>query len=158
MANVGNPAALSGPAPDISNLTPREQFARLNDRVMQAAQINDTTTIFTFWPMALGAYQNLSDTERDVDARYHMATLYLMITQYPEVQALADTILQISPDNLLGFYLQGMLAEYQSDTLGMRTAQADFVKHYQAEIQKQRSEYLDHRPILDSYYREGGGK
>ena len=37
MANAGNstgtaPAAL-GPAPDISNMTPREQFARLNDRV-----------------------------------------------------------------------------------------------------------------------------
>ncbi len=156
MANSGNTSPILGqPAPDISGMSLKEQFARLNDRVMDAAQRRDSTTVFTFWPMALGAYQNLPPADRDIDTRYHMATLYLMLTQYPEVLALADTILIESPGNLFGYYLQGMVATFEGDSATARAAHARFRERYPAEIVKQQTEYLDHRPTLDQYYRQG---
>ncbi len=113
MANAGNagsgqaasgaPAGFpSGPAPDISNMTPREQFDRLDARIMQAADKGDTATVVTFTPMALGAYANLPAADRDIDARYDAAMLEAQVGMLPEAKALADTILQLAPDNLLG--------------------------------------------------------
>src|SRR5687767_501714 len=70
MANAGNAAPGSpggagvdpggslatGPAPDISAMTPAERFIRLNNRVMEAAGRGDSATVVNFTPMALGAY------------------------------------------------------------------------------------------------------
>lgn len=145
-----------GPAPDISNLTPREQFARLNDRVMSAAEAGDTTTVITFWPMAYGAYQQLLPGDRDVDARYHMATLFLLVGQFPEVLALADTIFTEAPDNLMGWYLRALVAEFQGDSTRARDARAAFLRHYPAQIAEPRGEYLDHRDLLDAFRASAG--
>lgn len=167
MGNVGTPGAEGaaptsggglpvGRAPDISNLTPREQFARLNDRVMTAAESGDTTTVINFWPMAQGAYQNLSAADRDTDARYHMATLQLMIGDIPSTLALADTIQAESANNLIGWYLRGIVAEVQGDSTRARAARSAFAEHYAAEIIKPRQEYIDHRPLLEQYKQRAG--
>jgi hypothetical protein len=165
MANVGTPGAEGpagsgglpvGRAPDISNLTPREQFARLNDRVMQAAESGDTTTVINFWPMAEGAYQRLPAADRDTDARYHMATLQLMIGNIPATLALADTIEAESPNNLIGSYLRGIVAEVEGDSTKARAARAAFVSNYDAEIAKPRQEYIDHRPLLEQFKQRSG--
>jgi hypothetical protein len=125
---------------------------------MSAADTSDTTTVITMWPMAAGAYDNLPEADRDVDARYHMATLHLLLTQYPPASALADTILAVSPNNLVGYYLKAIVAEQQGDSTTARSARAQFLKYYPAEIAKEQSEYLEHRPILDAYFRRDGGK
>ncbi len=153
---AGQPAAAPGgtalgPAPDISNLTPREQFARLNDRVMAAAETRDTSTVISFWPMAYGAYEQLLPGDRDVDARYHMATLYLLVGQFPEVLALADTIVTEAPENLMAWYLRALVAEYQGDSTRAREAQAAFNRLYPAQIDLPRGEYIDHREVLESF-------
>ena len=155
MANAGNatgtaPAAL-GPAPDISNMTPREQFARLNDRVMAAAEAGDSTTVITFWPMAAGAYENLLPGDRDIDARYHMATLHLLVGQFPAALALADTIMTESPDNLLGWYVRGVIAEFQADTARLTSSRQAFTRAYPAEIATGRDEYVHHTDMLRQY-------
>ena len=155
MANAGNstgaPPAALGPAPDISNMTPREQFARLNDRVMAAAEAGDSTTVITFWPMAAGAYENLLPGDRDIDARYHMATLHLLVGQFPAALALADTIMTESPNNLLGWYVRGVLAEFQADTTRLTSSRESFTRAYPAEIATGRDEYVHHADMLRQY-------
>jgi hypothetical protein len=153
MPNAGNATGglPAGPAPDISNMTPREQFARLNDRVMAAAESGDSTTVITFWPMAAGAYDNLLPGDRDVDARYHMATLHLLVGQFPPTLALADTILAESPGNLMGWYLRGVVAEFQGDSATMRAAREEFRKGFDAELAKGHDEYVHHADMLRQY-------
>lgn len=155
MANAGNSAAgaglPAGRAPDISNLTPREQFARLNDRVMAAAEAGDSTTVINFWPMAAGAYENLLPGDRDIDARYHMATLHLLVGQFPATLALADTIMSESPDNLMAWYLRGVVAEFQGDSAAMRAAQAAYASAFDAEMAKGNDEYVHHADMLRQY-------
>jgi hypothetical protein len=156
MANVGTPggttAALpEGPAPDISGMTPREQFTRLNDRIMTAAERGDTSTVISFWPMAAGAYDNLPVGDRDVDARYHMATLHLLVGRIPATLALADTILAESPGNLMGWYLRAVAAEFQGDSTVAREARRRFRDGYDGEIAKGLPEYVEHAPLLRSF-------
>lgn len=157
MANAGNVGGtLDGRrAPPLDDMTPREQFARLNDRVMAAAEAGDSTTVINFWPMAAGAYDNLLPGDRDIDARYHMATLHLLVGQFPPTLALADTILAESPDNLMGWYLRGVVAEFQGDSAAMRTAQAEFRRLFDAELAKGHDEYVHHAEMLRQY--QGGG-
>lgn len=143
--------ALPGRAPDISGMTPREQFARLNDRVMAAAETGDTATVINFWPMAFGAYQQLSPDARDIDARYHMASLHLLVGQFPAVLALTDTIMTESPDNLVGWYLRSLVADFQGDSTRAREARSAFDRLYPTEIAKPRGEYIDHRDVLEAF-------
>ncbi len=155
MANPGNAAttgtAPTGPAPDISSMSPRERFDRLHDRVISAAERSDTNTVIQFWDMAAEAYNMLPATERDPDARYHMAALHLLVGRFPSARALADTILRDSPGNLTAYYLRGLAADFEGDTAALRAAQQDFRSHYAAEINKPQPEYTHHRPMLDAY-------
>src|SRR5690606_28445033 len=141
MANAGSAAGAAVPfdarrAPPIDDLTPREQFARLNDRIFAAAEAGDSTTVINFWPMAAGAYDNLLPGDRDIDARYHRATLHLLVGQFPPVLALADTIMTESPGNLLGWYLRGVVAEFQEDSVRMGEVRSEFERSFDAEMAK----------------------
>jgi len=164
MANAGNETATAtgqtaamptGPAPDISQMTPREQFTRLHDRIITAAQTGDSTTVIQFWPMAAGAYQNLPDSDRDADIHYQMAELHLLIGQFPQTLALADTILADSPGNLLGYYLQGIVADFQADSTAARAARRQFNQHFDTEMAKNRPEYLQNAPMLQGFHTGG---
>ena len=143
-ATGGRPA---GPAPDISQMSPRERFARLNDRVMQAAQSGDTATIVNFTPMALGAYAQLDSV--DVDARYHAATLNAQVGNFAAALALADTIEAEAPGNLLASIVRAEVAEAQGDQAMARRAYAAFLAGYDREVAKNRQEYQDHRALLE---------
>jgi hypothetical protein len=157
MANAGNAVGQLGPAPDITNLTPKERFQRLNDRVMSAAENGDTTTVITFWPMAAGAYEQLLPGDRDIDTRYHMATLYLMVGETDAALALADTMMTESPDNLLGWYVRGIVAEYQQDSSALAAARASFEAAFEAEIAKDHEEYVHHADLLRGWRAAAGG-
>lgn len=158
MANAGNPAAAgANPAagtttpPDISNMTPRERFTRLSDRVTAAAEKGDSTTVIQFWPMAQQAYGMLLPGDRDIDARYHMATLELMISDFPATLAQADTILTEAPNNLMAFYLRSVVAEIQQDKTARTAADQAFKDHFDAEMASGRSEYTDHDAMLRQF-------
>src|SRR5512147_1927123 len=60
---VGGTAAAA--PPDISNMSPRERFDRLYNRVMQAAQSGDEATVSRVTPMALMAYAQLDSLDAD---------------------------------------------------------------------------------------------
>jgi len=139
-------------APDISNMTPKEQFDRLIDRITAAAEQGDTATLARFWPMASGAYQNLPAGDRDNDARFHMGWLHVLAGQYAEASALADTILTFAPNHLLGYYLQAGVARARGDSARVRTITAAFRSHFDAEVAKTDvAEYVQHRAMLDKF-------
>ncbi len=152
MANAGNAGAGGTVAPDISNMTPKEQFSRLVDRVTAAAERGDTAMVTRFWPMASGAYQNLLAADRDADARFHMGWLHLFAAQYPEVKALADTIMAASPDHLFGYYLRASVAQAQGDLVGARAASKAFRANFAVEMARtNRPEYAQHRAMLEKF-------
>ena len=145
-ASTGGPA---GAAPDISQMTPRERFDRLFNRIMEAAARGDSVQIQRFTPMALGAYNQLDSI--DVDARYHAAVLRTQVGDFPGARALADTILTQSPGHLFGYVVRGTAAELQNDRPALARARRDFLAHYDAAMRANRVEYLEHRPVLDEF-------
>lgn len=151
-AGPGATGGPSGPAPDISRMTPRERFDRLFNRIMQAAEQGNRAEVERFTPMALGAYSQL-DTF-DADARYHAAVLQLQAGNTPAALALADTILTGSPGHLFGYVVRGEAARLQNDTARLAAARRDFLAHYEAESKAKRVEYLEHQPVLDEFKQE----
>jgi hypothetical protein len=135
--------------PDISNMTPRERFDRLYNRVMAAAESGDQATVTQFTPMAIQAYGQL-DT-RDPDARFHLALLSLHTGDPATVEALADTILQEAPGHLFAYMIRGAQARFAGDDVALKQAYADFLGHYEAEMAGGRPEYGDHRRSVDDF-------
>jgi double zinc ribbon protein len=144
-------AGAGGSPPDISRMTPRERFDRLFNRIMQAADQGDSTTVLRFTPMALGAYAQLDST--DADARYHAAVLRIQVGDMPGALALADTILARNPGHLFGYVIRGTVADLQHNTARRRQAQRDFRAHFSAESAAGRVEYQEHQPTLDEFRR-----
>ena len=133
----------SGAAPpDISNLSPRERFDKLFDRIMRAAEANDGNTVTSFAPMALGAYQMLDSV--DADARYHAALIMLHTGDVAGAKALADTIVKTQPGHLFGYVIRGTIARFEKDTRTLNQSYRDFLAHYEAETKAKRPEYEAH--------------
>lgn len=135
--------------PDISNMSPRERFNRLYNRVMQAAQSGDEATVTRFSPMALMAYAQLDTI--DADARYHAALIKVHTGDVEASRALADTILTESPGHLFGYIIQGTVARFRKDEKALDRAYSGFLKHYDSEMKAGRPEYQEHRTSLDDF-------
>jgi hypothetical protein len=154
MANPGVAGGTFGPspgspAPDISQMTPRERFDRLFNRIMQAAEQGDSGQVLRFTPMALGAYAQLDTI--DADARYHAAVLRLQVGDPAGASALADTILTQSPGHLFGYLIRGTAARLTNDTAAYARAGRDFLAHYNSEMAAGRVEYREHAPLIEEF-------
>jgi predicted nucleic acid-binding Zn ribbon protein len=152
MANAGNASAaspLASRAPDISQMTPRERFDRLFDRVMGAAERGDTATVSQFSPMALGAYGMLD--RFDADARYHAAMIHLTIGEVNTAKALADTIQKEVPNHLFGYLIRGEAADKVNDLAALNASYRAFLGAYDAQIRADRIEYREHQTALDDF-------
>lgn len=143
------PAPAAGQPPDISNMSPRERFNRLYDRVMKAAQSGDAATATRFTPMALAAYAQLDTV--DSDARYHAALLEVHAGDLQGTLALADTMLAKSPGNLLAYMVRGSAARFGKDDAALARAYADFLAHYDAEIRKSDPGYTEHHTAIEDF-------
>lgn len=145
---AGGAAAGGGPPPDISNMSPRERFDRLYNRIMTAAENGDEATVTNFTPMALSAYGMLDTV--DADARYHAALIKLHTGDIDGATALGDTILGNNPGHLFGYIVLGTVARFRKDDAGLNKAYSGFLRHYDAEMKAGRAEYSDHaRSITD---------
>lgn len=151
----GAPAAsAAGPIPDISNLSPRERFDRLYDRVMRASSSGDAATVTQFAPMAVSAYGMLDSV--DIDARYDVAVIKLHVGDIAGAKALADTIIRAAPTHLFGYMIRATVARFSGDSAGARTANAAFLRHYPGEIARARPEYEKHRTSIDAFKTQVG--
>jgi len=151
-AAAGDTTARAGGAPDISQLTPRERFDRLFNRIMQAAEQGDTAQVRRFTPMALGAYAQLDTI--DVDARYHAAVIRLQTGDVASAHALADTILEQSPNHLFGYIVRGTAATLADDPGARSQAEREFLRRYDREMAAGRPEYRDHAQVIEEFKRE----
>ena len=161
MANAGNAAPggapagdpggplPTGPAPDISAMTPAERFIRLNNRIMEAAARGDSAAVVNFTPMALGAYAQLDSVSND--ERYHAAVLNAQVGRTAEALALTDTMLAVVPGYLLAYVIRADVAQYQNDRARAAAAMLAFDSAYAREIGTRRAEYVDHRNVLDEF-------
>ena len=149
---VGASGQAEAAAPDISQLSPKERFDRLYNRVMQAAQSGDQATMSRFMPMALGAYEMLDSA--DADARYHAALLRVHNGDVAGSRALGDSILAMQPGHLLGYVVLGTTARWAKDDAALAKAYREFLAHYDAEMKAERREYGEHKASIDGFRRE----
>lgn len=142
-------------APDISNLSPRERFDRLYDRIMRASSSGDAATVQQFAPMAISAYGMLDSV--DLDARYDVAVIKLHVGDIAGATALADTIVRTAPTHLFGYMLRATIARFGGDSVAARTARAAFLRNYPAELRRGRPEYEEHRSAIEAFKAEADG-
>jgi hypothetical protein len=141
----------AGLPPDISQMTPRERFDRLYNRIMRSAESGDENAVTQFAPMALQAYAQLD--RFDADARYHAAMLRMHTGDVAAAQALADTILAETPGHLLGYVLLGTVARFQKDSQALARNYQEFLKHYDAEMKAKRPEYTEHARSIEDFHK-----
>ncbi len=115
---AGGAAAGGEAPPDISNMSPRERFDRLYNRIMTAAENGDEATVTNFTPMALSAYTMLDTV--DADARYHVALIKLHTGDIDGATALGDTILATTPGHLFGYIVLGTVARFRKDDAALK--------------------------------------
>jgi hypothetical protein len=138
-------------APDISNLTPREQFGRLADRIETAMAAGDTATVVRFFPMAEAAFANLTDSTRDNDARFHMSLLRVRVGHFPAAIAEVDSIAAKAPKHLFVSYLRAIIGDLKNDSASATMARRTFRDNFAAEMALNRPEYQMHREMLDQF-------
>ncbi|HEX7337701.1 MAG TPA: hypothetical protein VF252_10875 [Gemmatimonadales bacterium] len=142
--------ALAEAPPDISNLSPRERFNRLYNRIMTAAQAGDEATATRFMPMALMAYAQLDTV--DADARYHLALLKAHNGEVDASRALADSILARDPRHLFGYVIRGTVARFRKDQKSLNAAYEGFLTRYDEEMKAGRQEYEEHRTSIRDFH------
>lgn len=142
--------ALAEAPPDIGNMSPRERFNRLYNRIMTAAQAGDEATATRFMPMALMAYAQLDTV--DADARYHLALLKAHNGEVDASRALADSILARDPRHLFGYVIRGTVARFRKDQKGLNAAYEGFLTRYDEEMKAGRQEYEEHRTSIRDFH------
>lgn len=141
----------SGGPPDLSQMTPRDAFLRLHDRIMGALEQGDTATATQFTPMAIQSYGMLSSAERDFDIRYHAATLLMGSNDLDAAKALTDSMAREVPGHLFVDMLRAGIAEGKDDPAATKRAYRQFLMDFDAQVATGRREYVDHRPLLDAF-------
>jgi len=144
--------APAGGMPDLSQMTPREQFDRLYNRVMTASEQGDTATANRFSPMALMAYQNLPEV--DQDARYHAAMLRLHGGDIEGAQQLADSIGTVQKGHLFSYVLNAAIARFTGDQAGLKRSYEGYLGALDGETAAGRTEYQDHKTMLDNFTKQ----
>jgi hypothetical protein len=142
----------NGVPPDLSQMSPRDQFDRLYNRIMTASEQGDTATANRFSPMALMAYQNLPEV--DQDARYHAAMLRLHGGDIPGAQALADSIGTLQKGHLFGYVLNAAIARFARDAARERQMYQGYLENLDREMAAGRLEYQDHKTMLDNFTKQ----
>jgi hypothetical protein len=135
--------------PDISQMSPRERFLRLHDRVLGAAERGDSATVIRFAPMAIQAYAMLD--AYDDDLRFHAGLIHLQVGETAAAIALADTIQAGSPGHLLAQILRADAAKQAGDPRAYDRSRRAFLADFDREIASGRPEYTEHRNVLDDF-------
>lgn len=137
----GTPAG-SGPAPDISAMSPAERADRLFNRIMALHQRNQPDSVQFFAPMALAAYQMIGTL--DADQRYHLGRIGEITGVAGLARAQADSILQRDPNHLLGLVLASSAARLARSDAEARGFDQRLLQAQRSELGKNLPEYRHH--------------
>lgn len=138
---AGDPASV-----DLASMSPRDAADRLFNRVMQSVSAGDSTQAAAFLPMAVSAYERVSDL--DLDGHYHFAILQLVAGDAAAARAQADSILAVEPDHLFGLFTAAQAEAARGNHSEARELYARFLESYDAEIARDRLEYREHAQVL----------
>lgn len=144
----GSPFSGEGVAPA------RRRFQQLVDMVSAAVEGGNSATVRHLSQEALTTFATIPPDQRDVDSRYHVAMLMAVAGDWAGALAEADSILAAFPDHLFGYYVRGVVAQLQHDSTGARQARTKFTAAYAREMASERPEYLEHRQLLEAFFRK----
>ena len=146
-----------GPAPDISNMTPREQAGRLYDRIMRYVEEGKKDSAQFFAPMALSSFEMLG-SELDLDARYDYGRVASETGNFDIAAAQADTILKQAPTHLLGLALAARTATQRGDAAAAARSWKAFLAAKDSEMKKNLPEYQAHASDIEQATRLASGR
>ena len=136
-----------GGAPDIANLSPSERANRLYSRIMVYAEAGKVDSVAFFAPMAMASHEMLEGPT--ADERYHFGRI-AEVTNVPAVaKAQADTILQATPNNLLGLLLAARAARMTGDNAAAKRFDQRLLKALEPELTTRLPDYDMHRAEID---------
>jgi len=141
-----------GAPPDISQMSPRERFLRLSDRIMSAAESGDSTTARRFAPMGIAAYGMLDGYDPEV--QFRAGEVHLALGDYAGALALADTIQGQAKDHLFADLLRAEAARVRGDSAAFDRGRRAFLKHFDAQMATGRPEYQAHSQMLRDFQRK----
>jgi len=144
--NNTNSPRQSGPAIDLSTMTPQQAADRLFNRVMAAEERADSQEVMQFAPMALEAYRLVQ--QPDADVHYHMGLISLALGDTEETRKQLQQIRRYSPNHLLGLHLEFRLAERGDAEVSPSDILKRFAAVYEAEIKSGNREYDAHRRTI----------
>jgi hypothetical protein len=131
--------------------TPTARFDQLVSQLSTAAEQGDAALAKDVADEALRMFDAIPLAERDVDRRYHVAMMRAVAGDGAGALAQADTIFAVSPSNLFGFYVQGVVARLSGDSTAEAAARKAFAARYAEEMASARPEYVEHRDLLAAF-------
>jgi hypothetical protein len=106
--------------------------------------------------MAIQAYGMLDSYDPDV--RYHAGAIHIRLGQYREALAIADTIQAEARDHLFGDLLRAEVAQAKGEQAALTRSRRAFLDHYDGQMAAGRTEYQEHRALLDEFRRQAQGQ
>lgn len=137
----------AGGVTDISNMTPREAADRLYNRVMSAAEVNDSAQVNTFLPMAIQSYEMARPL--DLDGLFHLSRLQRMGVLDADALATAEEALTRDPNYLLGLYAAGDAALGMGDAARAQEYLGRLLQVWDAEMASGNPDYELHSRQMD---------
>lgn len=124
----------------------RRAADQLFDRVVEAAEADDSAQMALFLPMAIRAYQEARPL--DADGLFHLSTLQRTSDLTADAGGTAREMLARDPNHLLGLYAAAEAAEKSGDHEAARAFYARLVEAWDGEIDRGRPEYQAHSDML----------
>ena len=144
------PAPVSGGARsvDIASMTPQERASRLFDRIMRLSEEGKRDSVALFASMAIPVYESLGPL--DADGRYDLGRIAQVSGNQELAQAQADSILQLSPNHLLGLILASAVADARGDNAARSALERRLLAAETTELARALEEYTRHKPDIDA--------
>ena len=145
---AGGPAPTGAAAVDISSMTPQERASRLFDRIMRLTEEGKRDSVELFASMAIPVYESLGPL--DHDARYDLGRIAQVSGRLDIAQAQADSILQQSPNHLLGLILAAAVAGERGNDTARAALERRLLEAEAEQLALGLEEYTRHRVDIDA--------
>lgn len=146
----------SGPAPDISSMSPQERADRLFNRVMRYASEGKQDSAAIFAPMAIQSFEMLAPL--DVHGHFDLGLVAVVSGDAARAKSEADEILKKNDKDLLGLTLAIRAAEAAKDPATRKKLEQRLIANEASERKTKRPEYEAHSGDIDEALKEAKGE
>jgi hypothetical protein len=117
---------------------------------MRVDEAGDEAEARQFATMAVQAYGMLPPDEVDLDARFHLGLLHLVLDEVDAAEREADLILAVDPEHLLALAVKARAAESRGDEAARVATYETFLDVLPAGLASGKPEYEMHDRMLES--------